>query len=215
MNEKPFEERSQTEELRRAMQEMLAEDNPQVKNLAAASKKQLAREVVRLRAMVKVIQNATRNVRIDGHRFGHAEAFMLMTYKEVDGDGIPYRTYPGTHPTLGGYFTRGTSRDPYARYSEEGAVYVDNMERLLRKFDSAKALVPAPIHRKAALEAQQRIAELESFRTAYMEWSDKTYWVQTDKRFDVLTPWGKHRADVLKEYIKEKYQKHKLHNKFT
>jgi len=87
MNEKPIEERSQTEELRHAMQEMLAEDNPQVKNLATASKKQLAREVVRLRAMVKVIQNATRNVRIDGHRFGHAEAFMLMTYKEVDGDG--------------------------------------------------------------------------------------------------------------------------------
>lgn len=86
MNEKHFEERSQTEELRHAMQEMLAEDNQQVKNLAAASKKQLAREVVRLRAMVKVIQNATRNVRIDRHRFGHAEAFMLMTYREVDGD---------------------------------------------------------------------------------------------------------------------------------
>ncbi|HCT8467146.1 TPA: ead/Ea22-like family protein [Klebsiella pneumoniae] len=42
---------------------------------------------------------------------------------------------------------------------------------------------------------------LESFRTAYMEWSDKTDWVQKDKRFDVLKPWGKHRADVLKEYI--------------
>ncbi|HCJ3121278.1 hypothetical protein [Klebsiella pneumoniae] len=42
---------------------------------------------------------------------------------------------------------------------------------------------------------------LESFRTAYMEWSDKTDWVQTDKRFDVLKPWGKHRADVLKAYI--------------
>ncbi|MBX3483468.1 MAG: 2-oxoacid:acceptor oxidoreductase subunit alpha [Phenylobacterium sp.] len=70
-------------------------------------------------------------------------------YKEVDGDGIPYRTYPGTHPTKGGYFTRGTSRNPYARYSEEGAVYVDNMERLLRKFETAKALVPAPILRSA------------------------------------------------------------------
>lgn len=68
-------------------------------------------------------------------------------YKDVDGDGIPCRTYPGTHPTLGGYFTRGTSRNPYARYSEEGAVYVDNMERLLRKFDTAKALVPAPVLR--------------------------------------------------------------------
>ena len=87
MNEKPIEERSQTEELRHAMQEMLAEDNPQVKSLAAASKKQLAREVVRLRAMVKVIQNATRSVRIDGHRFGHAAAFMLMTYVRVEGEG--------------------------------------------------------------------------------------------------------------------------------
>jgi len=71
-------------------------------------------------------------------------------YKDVDGDGIPYRTLPATHPSKGAYFTRGTSRDPYARYSEEGAVYVDNMERLLRKFDTAKALVPAPIERKAA-----------------------------------------------------------------
>ncbi|MBL8772276.1 MAG: 2-oxoacid:acceptor oxidoreductase subunit alpha [Phenylobacterium sp.] len=70
-------------------------------------------------------------------------------YKEVDGDGIPYRTYPGTHPTKGGYFTRGTSRNPYARYSEEGAVYVDNMERLLRKFETAKSLAPAPILRRA------------------------------------------------------------------
>jgi 2-oxoglutarate ferredoxin oxidoreductase subunit alpha len=71
-------------------------------------------------------------------------------YKDVDGDGIPYRTYPGVHPTRGGYFTRGTSRDPYARYSEEGAVYVDNMQRLLRKFDTAKDLIPAPIPRPAA-----------------------------------------------------------------
>lgn len=51
------------------------------------------------------------------------------------------------------------------------------------------------------LEANKRISELESFRTAYMEWSDKTDWVQGDKRFDVLIPWGKHRADVLKAYI--------------
>jgi 2-oxoglutarate ferredoxin oxidoreductase subunit alpha len=71
-------------------------------------------------------------------------------YKDVDGDGIPWRTLPATHPSKGAYFTRGTSRDPYARYSEEGAVYVDNMERLLRKFDTAKSLVPAPVHRKAS-----------------------------------------------------------------
>jgi 2-oxoglutarate ferredoxin oxidoreductase subunit alpha len=71
-------------------------------------------------------------------------------YLDVDGDGIPYRTYPGAHPTRGAYFTRGTSRNPYARYSEEGPVYVDNMERLLRKFETAKRLVPAPIPRPAS-----------------------------------------------------------------
>jgi 2-oxoglutarate ferredoxin oxidoreductase subunit alpha len=70
-------------------------------------------------------------------------------YLDVDGDGVPYRTYPGTHPTRGAYFTRGTSRNPYARYSEEGSVYVGNMERLLKKFDTAKSLIPAPIARKA------------------------------------------------------------------
>ncbi len=71
-------------------------------------------------------------------------------YKDVDGDGIPWRTLPATHPSKGAYFTRGTSRDPYARYSEEGAVYVDNMERLLRKFETAKSLVPGPILKKAS-----------------------------------------------------------------
>ena len=66
-------------------------------------------------------------------------------YLDVDGDGIPYRTLPGTHPARGAYFTRGTSRDRYARYSEDGAVYVDNMKRLLRKLDTAKRLVPQPV----------------------------------------------------------------------
>jgi 2-oxoglutarate ferredoxin oxidoreductase subunit alpha len=74
-------------------------------------------------------------------------------YKDVDGDGIPYRTYPGVHPSRGAYFTRGTSRNPYARYSEEGAVYVDNMQRLLRKFETAKALIPAPVRRDARRKA--------------------------------------------------------------
>jgi 2-oxoglutarate/2-oxoacid ferredoxin oxidoreductase subunit alpha len=70
-------------------------------------------------------------------------------YLDVDGDGIAYRTLPGVHPDRGAYFTRGTSRDPYARYSEEGSVYVGNMERLLRKFETAKSLIPAPIARPA------------------------------------------------------------------
>ena len=58
-------------------------------------------------------------------------------YMDVDGDGIPYRTYPGTHPTRGAFFTRGTSKDTRARYSEEGHDYQENMLRLLKKFDTA------------------------------------------------------------------------------
>ncbi len=70
-------------------------------------------------------------------------------YLDVDGDGIPFRTYPGTHPKRGAFFTRGTTKDRYARYTEEGALYVDNMERLLRKFETAKQLVPHPVRRDA------------------------------------------------------------------
>lgn len=65
-------------------------------------------------------------------------------YLDVDGDGIPYRTYPGTHPTKGSFFTRGTSRDEYAVYTEEGAAYERNMERLLAKWETAKTYVPEP-----------------------------------------------------------------------
>jgi 2-oxoglutarate ferredoxin oxidoreductase subunit alpha len=71
-------------------------------------------------------------------------------YKDVDGDGIPWRTLPGTHPSKGAYFTRGTTRDPYARYSERGPDYVYNMERLLRKFITAESLVPQPVLQPAA-----------------------------------------------------------------
>ncbi len=70
-------------------------------------------------------------------------------YLDIDGDGIPYRTYPGTHPTRGSFFTRGSTRDRYARYTEEGGPYVDNMQRLLRKFETAKSVVPRPVRRDA------------------------------------------------------------------
>ena len=75
-------------------------------------------------------------------------------YLDVDGDAIPFRTLPGTHPNRGAFFTRGTSRDRYARYSEEGAVYVDNMQRLLRKFETAKSVVPRPVLRPAGKKAK-------------------------------------------------------------
>jgi 2-oxoglutarate ferredoxin oxidoreductase subunit alpha len=75
-------------------------------------------------------------------------------YLDIDGDGIPYRTYPGTHATRGAFFTRGSTRDRYARYTEEGGPYVDNMQRLLKKFDTAKTLVPRPMRRNAGSKAR-------------------------------------------------------------
>ena len=70
-------------------------------------------------------------------------------YTDVDGDAIPFRTYPGTHPTKGGYFTRGTSHDARAKYSEEGADYVEGMQRLLRKHETAKGILPRPVRHDA------------------------------------------------------------------
>jgi len=71
-------------------------------------------------------------------------------YKDVDGDGIPWRTIPGTHPSKGAYFTRGSTRNAYAQYSERGPDYIYNMERLNKKFKTAATLVPQPLLRKAA-----------------------------------------------------------------
>ena len=71
-------------------------------------------------------------------------------YLDVDGDGIPYRTIPGTHPTKGAFFSRGTTRNAYAKYSEAGTDYVYNMERLRRKFVTARKFVPAPVTQKAS-----------------------------------------------------------------
>jgi 2-oxoglutarate ferredoxin oxidoreductase subunit alpha len=97
------------------------------------------------------------------------EAKTFGRYLDVDGDGIPYRTWPGTHPEKGAFFTRGTSRDRYARYTEEGAPYVDNMQRLLRKFDTAKSLVPRPITIPAKEKARDGVIFYGSSSAAMKE----------------------------------------------
>ena len=65
-------------------------------------------------------------------------------YLDSDNDGVPYRTIPGTHNTKGAFVTRGTSRDEYAVYTEDGAAYKRNVDRLLQKWNTAKELVPVP-----------------------------------------------------------------------
>jgi len=65
-------------------------------------------------------------------------------YQDIDGDAIPYRTLPGTHPTKGAFFTRGTSHNEDARYTEDGRIHARVLDRIRRKFDTAATLVPKP-----------------------------------------------------------------------
>lgn len=99
----------------------------------------------------------------DGHHYDRGKVMTremlergesFARYLDVDKDGIPFRTYPGTHPTAGAYFTRGTTKDRYAKYSEAGPDYVENMQRLLRKFETAKDLVPQPALTAARADAK-------------------------------------------------------------
>ncbi|MDT9002312.1 2-oxoacid:acceptor oxidoreductase subunit alpha [Paucibacter sp. APW11] len=90
-------------------------------------------------------------------------------YKDVDGDGIPWRTLPGTHPSKGAYFTRGTTRDAYARYSEAGADYLYNVERLLKKFATAATLVPQPLLQPAAQKTRLGVIYFGSTSPAMAE----------------------------------------------
>jgi len=83
--------------------------------------------------------------RFDG-RFGR--------YLDVDDDGIPYRTIPGTHVSHGAFTTRGTSRDEYAIYTEDGDAYRRNVDRLLKKWNTAKSLVPEPAFYRSAKHEQ-------------------------------------------------------------
>ncbi len=97
-------------------------------------------------------------------------------YLDIDSDGICYRTYPGAHPSKGSYFTRGSSHDEYATYSEDSTTYQRIMLRLLRKWRTAATMVPEPHIRiqngtspigalffgtttHAAYEAMDRLAE--------------------------------------------------------
>jgi 2-oxoglutarate ferredoxin oxidoreductase subunit alpha len=81
----------------------------------------------------KVLDSAALN---SNGRFGR--------YKDLDGDGIPYRTIPATDLTHGAFTTRGSSHDEYARYTEDSAEYKKNVDRLLKKWETAKSLVPPP-----------------------------------------------------------------------
>jgi 2-oxoglutarate ferredoxin oxidoreductase subunit alpha len=89
----------------------------------------------------------------DGRKYNHGKVLDAAAleemenygrYRDVDGDGIPYRTIPGTHATKGAFVTRGTSRNEQAVYTEDGDAYKDNVDRLVTKWNTAKKWVPEP-----------------------------------------------------------------------
>jgi 2-oxoglutarate ferredoxin oxidoreductase subunit alpha len=93
-------------------------------------------------------------------------------YRDVDGDGIPYRTLPGHRDPKGAYFTRGSGHDEAARYTESPEVYVRNMDRLAKKYETAKGLVPRPVV-ELADGAEVGILEYGSSHWAVIEARDQ------------------------------------------
>jgi 2-oxoglutarate ferredoxin oxidoreductase subunit alpha len=120
-------------------------------------------------------------------------------YLDVDDDGIPYRTLPGTHPTKGAFFTRGTSKDRMARYSEEGHDYQENMERLLKKHHTARLLVPAPVVRPAGVPTKYGAIYFGSTSPAMIE-ADEILAAQ-GVRLDLMRVRGFPFADEVDAFI--------------
>ena len=102
-------------------------------------------------------------------------------YLDPDDDGVPYRTIPGTHESVGAFVTRGSSRDEYAVYTEDGDVYRRNMDRLMRKWQTAKEMVPQPEIRLA--EGGRQVAGVIYFGTS-------TY--STEEALELLSEEGIH-----------------------
>ncbi|NKC10812.1 MAG: 2-oxoacid:acceptor oxidoreductase subunit alpha [Gammaproteobacteria bacterium] len=107
---------------------------------------------------------------LDAAALEAAESF--RRYADVDGDGIPYRTWPGVH-AKGGYFTRGSGHDEAARYTEDGGDYRRLMDRLKRKMDGAPPLLPQPIVRQAEKPSRIGVIAYGSSDDAVNEALDK------------------------------------------
>ncbi|MBI4364703.1 MAG: 2-oxoacid:acceptor oxidoreductase subunit alpha [Candidatus Latescibacteria bacterium] len=109
-------------------------------------------------------------------------------YRDVDGDGIPYRTLPGTDHPLAGCFTRGSGHDERAKYTENAETYARVMDRLAKKYETARTLVPPPVVERA------RGAEIGilAFGTSH--------WAVLEAR-DLLTPQGLETSYLLLKAI--------------
>jgi len=90
-------------------------------------------------------------------------------YLDVDGDAIPYRTIPGTHPEKGAYFSRGSSHDVFAQYTEDGRINAANLDRLKRKFETAVKMMPLPIVKRQSKSSKLGLINFGSTEPAVRE----------------------------------------------
>ena len=146
-------------------------------------------------------------------------------YKDVDGDGIPYRTLPGTPGGKGAYFTRGSGHNEKALYTEKGADYVALMDRLRKKYETAKSHVPKPVSRDlgstkgilafgssdpAVLEAQDTLAE-QGLKLDYLRLRALPFTTEVDafvKAKQVVYVVEQNRDAQMAALLKEFYPEH-------
>ncbi|WP_257308347.1 2-oxoacid:acceptor oxidoreductase subunit alpha [Geothrix fuzhouensis] len=146
-------------------------------------------------------------------------------YKDVDGDGIPYRSLPGTPGGKGAYLTRGSGHNAYAQYSEKPEDYLEVMDRLKRKYETAKSFVPGPVFRNqgsdkgvlafgssdpAVIEAQDVLAE-GGLKTDYLRLRALPFTAEVDtyvKEKKVVYVVEQNRDGQLANLFRETYPEH-------
>ncbi|WP_306589751.1 2-oxoacid:acceptor oxidoreductase subunit alpha [Geothrix sp. 21YS21S-4] len=154
-----------------------------------------------------------------------AEAKDWGRYKDVDGDGICYRSLPGTAGGKGAYFTRGSGHNAYAQYSEKPEDYLEVVDRLKRKYETAKAFVPKPVFRNmgsdtgvlafgssnpAVVEAQDILAE-NGVKTDYLRLRALPFTAEIDafvKEKKVVYVVEQNRDGQMANLFREAYPQH-------
>jgi 2-oxoglutarate ferredoxin oxidoreductase subunit alpha len=123
-------------------------------------------------------------------------------YLDKDGDGIPYRTLPGNKHPLSSYFTRGTGHDEYAKYTEDAGVFYRNMQRLKKKFETAKQYVPKPIvhSTKGASVAIMAYGSTESAINEARVQLEKEHGIKTDFMRVRAVPFSPEVDEFVKNY---------------
>src|SRR6185295_10094883 len=128
-------------------------------------------------------------------------------YKDVDGDGICYRTLPGTKNPLGTYFTRGTGHTEAATYSEKPKDWKNNIDRLSRKFDTARKLLPRPVL-KQATPGQDTEIGIIAFGSS--DWAVEEARVALQKEHKVATDYLRLLALPIDEEVKAFIASHRV-----